>query len=108
MKLKAAIRMGLFALCMVIGMSCKDVPQTQMVTSGVTIAPTEVISPPVEQASTPDDKTGSEVYICKSKGAKRYHYKESCHGLKRCKQKIEKVSVKEAEGFGLTPCGHEK
>ncbi len=47
------------------------------------------------------------VYVCMSKGATRYHLNKECHGLKRCKHKIESTTVKKAVGKGLTLCKFE-
>lgn len=47
------------------------------------------------------------VYICKSKGGKKYHYTEDCKGLKACKHTIEKLTLKEAKAIGKTLCGYE-
>lgn len=49
---------------------------------------------------SPEEK----VYICFSKGASRYHFKEHCKGLASCKHVIKKVTVEEARQFGLTLC----
>ena len=49
----------------------------------------------------------SDVYICGSKGAKKYHLSKTCRGLSNCKHKIKQVTLKEAQGFGLTLCGWE-
>lgn len=49
----------------------------------------------------------SDVYICGSKGAKKYHYSKTCRGLGNCKHVIKQVTLKEAESFGLTLCGWE-
>jgi len=51
--------------------------------------------------------TESNVYICQSKGGKKYHYREDCRGLKTCTHKIEKVTLKEARSAGKTLCGWE-
>jgi len=51
---------------------------------------------------------GNDVYICKSKGAKKYHLVENCRGLKNCKAEIVRVALKEAEGQGKDLCGFEK
>jgi hypothetical protein len=48
-----------------------------------------------------------EVYICGEKGAKKYHYIESCRGLSACKHEIKKVKLNEAKSFGLDICGWE-
>lgn len=49
----------------------------------------------------------NDVYICKSKGATKYHYYENCRGLNACKHTIEKISLKQANAIGLTLCGWE-
>lgn len=49
----------------------------------------------------------SEVYICGSKGAKKYHFSKSCRGLSNCKHQVYKKSLKEAKSYGLTLCGWE-
>ncbi|MCG2611808.1 hypothetical protein LZZ90_09860 [Flavobacterium sp. SM15] len=51
--------------------------------------------------------TGSDVYICGPTGAKKYHYKENCRGLSSCNHGVKKVTLKEAQGYGLTLCGWE-
>ena len=47
------------------------------------------------------------VYICRSKGATKYHFKETCRGLNACKQQIVKKSISDAKDLGLTLCGWE-
>ncbi|WP_291151749.1 hypothetical protein [Flavobacterium sp. UBA7680] len=47
------------------------------------------------------------VYICNSKGAKKYHLKEFCRGLGACKHEIIKVTLKQAKERGLDLCGWE-
>ncbi|NNT71668.1 hypothetical protein HKT18_05495 [Flavobacterium sp. IMCC34852] len=47
------------------------------------------------------------VYICNSKGAKKYHLKEFCRGLSACKHEVIKVTLKEAKERGLDLCGWE-
>ena len=49
----------------------------------------------------------TKVYICGTRGAKKYHFKEFCRGLGACKHEIVKVNLKEAKGYGLTLCGWE-
>jgi hypothetical protein len=49
----------------------------------------------------------TNVYVCGASGAKKYHYKESCRGLSSCKQEVTKISLKQAQGYGLTLCGWE-
>jgi hypothetical protein len=49
-----------------------------------------------------------EVYICNSKGATKYHFTETCRGLKACKHEVIKKSIKDAKALGLTLCGWEE
>ena len=49
----------------------------------------------------------TNVYICKGKGSKRYHYIDNCRGLSRCSTKIYKVTLKKAEEIDKTLCGWE-
>jgi hypothetical protein len=49
----------------------------------------------------------SSVYICGSTGAKKYHLKETCRGLSSCRSERVKISLKKAQGYGLTLCGWE-
>ena len=51
--------------------------------------------------------TETEVYICVSKGAKKYHLVKDCNGLSNCKHEIKKVPKNDAESKGLTLCGWE-
>ena len=48
-----------------------------------------------------------EVYVCQSKGATKYHYRETCRGLNACKHTVVKKSIKDAKAIGLTLCGWE-
>lgn len=50
---------------------------------------------------------GTNVYICRSAGAKKYHYSESCRGLNACKDQTAQISLKQAQDKGLTLCGWE-
>ena len=52
-------------------------------------------------------KTMEEVYVCQSKGATKYHYRETCRGLNACKHTVVKKSIKDAKAIGLTLCGWE-
>ena len=49
----------------------------------------------------------TKVYICGIRGAKKYHLNEYCRGFGACKHQITEVSLKEAQGYGLTLCGWE-
>lgn len=52
-------------------------------------------------------ETNTEVYICDSKGGKKYHFNKNCHGLNNCKHKIIKINIQEAKNRGKTLCGFE-
>lgn len=47
------------------------------------------------------------VYVCDSKGAKKYHFSETCRGLGACKHQIIKTTKSKAREIGLTLCGWE-
>lgn len=49
----------------------------------------------------------SDVYICKGKYSKKYHYVSNCRGLSNCKGGIYEVSLQEAKNIGRTLCGWE-
>lgn len=49
----------------------------------------------------------TNVFICGSTGAKKYHYNENCRGLSACRHGVTKTSLKQAQGYGLTLCGWE-
>jgi hypothetical protein len=49
----------------------------------------------------------TEVYICGTAGANKYHYSQNCRGLNACKHEIVKTTKNEAQNLGLTLCGWE-
>ncbi|MGB7841177.1 MAG: hypothetical protein WBL21_00190 [Salinimicrobium sp.] len=49
----------------------------------------------------------SEVYICKGKSSKKYHFNQNCRGLSNCSTGAYKVTLKEARNLGRTLCGWE-
>lgn len=49
----------------------------------------------------------TEVYICDSKTASKYHFKEDCTGLEKCIHDIRKVTVAEAKNTSFTKCALE-
>ncbi|MFD2586135.1 hypothetical protein ACFSQJ_04295 [Croceitalea marina] len=51
--------------------------------------------------------TETNVYICKGKGSKKYHYRKSCRGLSRCSTKVFEVTLKKAKEMKRTLCGWE-
>lgn len=51
--------------------------------------------------------TESDVYLCNTKGGKKYHFSKSCKGLSSCKGEIIKVTITEAKEKGKTICGFE-
>ncbi|MCO6148427.1 hypothetical protein [Flavobacterium sp. NRK1] len=48
-----------------------------------------------------------DVYLCNTKGGKKYHFTKDCQGLRNCKGEIIKVTLKEAKEKGKTICGYE-
>ena len=48
--------------------------------------------------------TETRVYVCDSKGATRYHYTSTCHGLNNCKHAIISLSLEEAKKRHKTLC----
>ena len=64
---------------------------------------------PLHSDSTTEVSGGDTavVFVCKSAGAKRYHFKSNCRGLKSCIYEIEQSSLTEAENVGLTICKYE-
>ncbi|RZJ75646.1 MAG: hypothetical protein EOO45_04965 [Flavobacterium sp.] len=49
-----------------------------------------------------------DVYLCDSKGGKKYHFTKECRGLNNCKAEIIKVTLSYAKKQGKTICGNEK
>ena len=57
-----------------------------------------------EQRSVSDTQ---EVYICTGRYSKAYHKNKSCKGIKWCKRKVKKVTVKEARViYNRHQCSH--
>lgn len=52
-------------------------------------------------------RPANEVYICNSKSATKYHYKETCRGLNACKHDVVKIKLDEAKTNGYGLCGWE-
>jgi hypothetical protein len=52
-------------------------------------------------------QTSTDVYICFSPNAKKYHYSSGCRGLNACKAKIVKITFETARNKGLALCGWE-
>lgn len=48
-----------------------------------------------------------DVFICASKGGKKYHFSKTCRGLNACKATIKKMTIEEAKKIGKTICGWE-
>jgi len=57
------------------------------------------------EKQTPD--LNREVFVCKSRNARRYHLDENCHALKRCSRDVEKMKEEKAKKIGMSLCGHE-
>ena len=49
----------------------------------------------------------TNVYICKGKYSKKYHYKKNCRGLSNCSTSTYKITLSEAKKLKRTLCGHE-
>ena len=50
----------------------------------------------------------SDVYVCKGKYAKKYHFDKDCRGLSNCKAAIVSMELQEAKDLGRTLCGWER
>lgn len=50
----------------------------------------------------------SQVYICKSQIAAKYHYSETCDGLNNCKHEVSHVKIENAQKLGYKLCDFEK
>ncbi len=48
--------------------------------------------------------TSTNVYICNSKNAPKYHLKSNCKGLTNCSYKTKKITLNEAKKMGRTLC----
>lgn len=49
----------------------------------------------------------SNVYLCDSDSAKKYHLKKDCRGLNACDHEIIRITLTEAKQKGKTLCGWE-
>ncbi len=49
----------------------------------------------------------TDVYVCNSPGARKFHYSSGCRGLRNCTYKVIKKTKKQAEKEGKTLCGWE-
>ena len=113
MKTKAMLRLGLLLMYITFMVCCKGTetePRTIETSSIVTAiedhSTQETAEETTEDFTASDSKT--QVYICKSSGAKRYHFSATCRGIKRCTHEVAKVSVETAKGYGLSVCGYER
>ena len=52
--------------------------------------------------------TKTNVYLCDSSTAKRYHLNKNCKGLKSCQHRIVTLTLEQAKKKGRTLCGWEK
>jgi hypothetical protein len=102
MKKIVLLFIGLMLLGLCLSMSCKTDEERPEV-APIAFTDKRAIAP--KRAA--NSNAAEPVYICKSAGASRYHFKEDCSGLKRCKHTIEKTTVKQAEASGLTLCKYE-
>ncbi|UJH90587.1 hypothetical protein LZ575_17640 [Antarcticibacterium sp. 1MA-6-2] len=51
--------------------------------------------------------TVQDVFICDSKGGKKYHFNKNCRGLSACKAQIKKLTLTDAKKLGKDICGWE-
>lgn len=106
MKTQTLSRLGLGLLLAMAFTGCKKEPVYQ--TQGIANTTQDDGLP--ETASPTSEGAGDNpatVYVCHSAGAKKYHYDENCHGLKRCTHEIVSMPQEQAEGKGLGLCGFE-
>ncbi len=52
--------------------------------------------------------SSTNVYVCDSQNARKYHLKADCRGLSNCSHRIVKVTLEEAKESGKTLCNWEK
>lgn len=108
MKATASLKLCLLFLWIAMAISCEK-GNPPMDTAGVQFITASTNPEATSRTASSDANTANDsVYICVSKGAKRYHYDESCRGLKRCTHTVEKTTKKKAEAIGLTVCGYEQ
>lgn len=55
----------------------------------------------------PPSTFSQDVFICNSKGGKKYHFKKNCRGLTACKAAIKKLALTDAKKLGKEICGWE-
>jgi Na+-transporting NADH:ubiquinone oxidoreductase subunit NqrF len=97
MKTTPTFWIGLLLLCHCFLISCRK--ETSL--TSATIPSTQEQS---KEKTVPNDAT---VYVCHSSGAKKYHLRQTCGGLNRCKQEIVTMTNIEAQKIGLELCGYE-
>ncbi|WP_246282437.1 hypothetical protein [Flavobacterium agri] len=109
MRTKFTLRVGLVLLWAFCALACRDTETEPLsivpshTSADAVMLPTSDIKPDGGLAMA-----GQSVYVCKSAGAKKYHFNRNCGGLKRCSHEIKTSSVKEAEAIGLTQCAYKK
>ena len=106
MKRQALLRLGLIFIALFLACSCGRQNEASEEVSRASFA-ASIPEPQKTTTAEISPAVGEVVFICKSAGAKKYHFDEDCHGLKRCKHEIEKTTRKAAEGMGLGLCGFE-
>ena len=77
-------------------------------TQAATVKEVESINAVTSDQSTESPVDAATVWVCKSAGAKKYHFNKDCGGLGRCKHTIEAMTVDDAEAVGLERCGLKK
>lgn len=106
MKVKAMLRLGFLCGIVLLALGGKQytaIPKATSKTELSGIAPLPFMAESQKEATVP----AASVYVCKSAGAKKYHYKNTCRGLSNCKHEIVKMEKGAAENRGLGLCGWE-
>jgi hypothetical protein len=106
MKKATILLVGSMLMGVFVSMGCKGDPEKPIEnTHEAFTAPANALM--ADETTPPREAVADAVYICKSTGAKKYHYDQYCTGLKRCTHTVEKTTKKAAEALGLGLCGYE-
>jgi hypothetical protein len=106
MEIKAILRLGLMLVGAAIAFSCMgNVEKT--IKPPTSFTSTDMAANNRDSISRQENNLSETVYVCKSAGAKKYHYKQTCRGLSGCKHEVVKMDKSDAENRGLGLCGWE-
>jgi hypothetical protein len=90
-------------------LSCAKDPQDHIGTLSFSSTPSEAINESQQDRFGKDDeKLSTTVYVCQSKGAKKYHLLQTCRGLSRCKHQVVSIAKSDAQNRGFGLCRHEQ